>query len=146
MTCNSIEERIKKGRAAICLALAQGRDTSAWQQQLALLERTLAQAGKVARLTRERLRLQGWCLWQCRYPREEIIVIARDAHVTGLPPGLPVYTRAELAILGQVDIPASTLRIICAAKKHPGVRIISCSQLPPQKAHDKIDSKDKAHV
>lgn len=141
-----IEDRIQKGRMAIALARAKGLDTSAWQKQLATLEHMLAQAREVASLTLQLLRFQGWCLWQCCYPTHEVIVIARDDKVVGMPPGLPIYMQAEMELLGQVTIAMSTLRLICEAKKRRGVRIIGCSQLPSQNDDVTIKKKDLLHV
>jgi hypothetical protein len=142
----TIEDRIQRGRTAISLALVKGLNTTAWQQQLALLERTLAQAREVASLTLQLLHFQGWCLWQCCRPINEVIVVASNDQVAGMPEGLPIYTQAELEMLANANPATSTLRIICEAKKRRGVRIIGFSQLPPKTENATIVSKDLTHV
>lgn len=99
-----------------------------WQKGLVLDEGArvaLARAEEAARLTRELLTMQGWCLWRCAFLNGEVIAMARDDSVKGIPDGYLVYTEAELEELCQGDVSEATLRLVHEAKKIAGAVVIS---------------------
>ena len=77
----------------------------------------------VAERTRELLATRGWCLWKCSTLDGEIIAVARDGLVNGIPDGYPVYTGAELEELFWADVSEVTLRMIHEAKKLAGAKV-----------------------
>lgn len=83
----------------------------------------LAQAEEVALHTRELFIIQGWCLWKCSALGGEVIVVARDESVKGIPGGYPVYTEAELEELCQNDVSEATLHLVHEAKKLAGAKV-----------------------
>jgi len=85
----------------------------------------LSDAREVARRTREYLATSGWCLWQCHTLDGEVIVVARDENVHGIPDGYPVYTEDELEKLFSNGIGDSTLRLVHEAKKLAGAVVVS---------------------
>ena len=85
----------------------------------------LAQAEEVCQRSRGLLITQGWCLWRCTVLRGEVIVVARDGEVTGMPSGIPVYSGDELQELCQDDVSDATLRLVHEAKKLAGAKVIS---------------------
>jgi len=123
----SIEARIARGRKALARAQETGLDTVPWEKKLASLQQQLdeklQQARAVANRTRELLDTRGWCTWRCQALRGEVIVLARDSHVTGFPTGLPLYTEAELLELTTGRVRPSTIRLVHEAKKtmHPTI-------------------------
>jgi len=115
---NDLEGRIKQGRKAITLAKGRGMDTALWEKELVRLE-ALAQAEEVAQRTRELLDSQGWCLWKCHAFDDEVIVVAIDEFLKGIPQGRVIYTDAELRELFGTDksVTSATLRLVHEAKK-----------------------------
>jgi len=126
----SIEARIDKGRKALARAQENGLDTVPWEKKLARLEQKLQEARAVANRTRELLDTRGWCKWQCEALRGEVIVVARDAQVTGMPAGFPVYTEAELLELTSGRVRPSTIRLVHEAKKTMHATIITQPNQP----------------
>ena len=128
-----LETRIDKGRKALARAQQNGLDTVPWQKKLASLQQQLdeklQQARAVANRTRQLLDTRGWCKWQCQALRGEVIIVARDAHVTGMPAGLPAgvpaYTEAELVELTSGRVRPSTIRLVHEAKKTMHASIIT---------------------
>lgn len=117
-----IERRIDRGRKAIALARERGMDTSLWESELAQLERKLEEAEGIARRTEELLVSRGWCLWRCNALGGDIIALARDEGVDGIPEGMPVYTEAELGkLFSNKSVTQATLRLIHEAKKQGAV-------------------------
>jgi len=106
-------------------ARTKGLDTSRLEQQLQRIE----QARAVASRTRELLDTRGWCKWRCQALRGEVIIVASDSHVTGMPAGLPVgfpaYTEAELLALTSGKVRPSTIRLVHEAKKTMHATIIT---------------------
>jgi hypothetical protein len=122
---NDLESRIKRGRRAIALAKERGVDTSVWEKELTRLE-ALPQAEEVARHTEELLESCGWCLWRCEAMKGEIIAVAKDEGVKSIPPGVPVYTEAEMeSLFSGEPVRRSTLRLVDEAKRLAGARVIS---------------------
>lgn len=79
-------------------------------------------AEEVAQRTRELLATRGWCLWKCASLNSEVIALARDELVEGVPEG-PVYTEAELEELCQDGVSEATLRLAHEAKKLAGAKV-----------------------
>ena len=99
-------------------------DTSLWEEEVSRLE-VLARAQEVARRTRELLEARGWCLWQYEALGGEVIVVATDGDVPGVPRGKVVYTDAELRRLfgGGKPISIATLRLVHEVKKLGAARV-----------------------
>lgn len=91
----------------------------------------LSDAREVARRTREYLATSGWCLWQCHTLGEEVIVVAKDENVHGIPDGYPVYTEDELEKLFSNGISDSTLRLVHEAKKLAGAVVVGVEDTNP---------------
>ena len=87
----------------------------------------LARAEEVAQRTEELLASRGWCLWQCTALGGEVIVVAIDGDVPGIPQGKVVYTEGELKKLfgGEKPVNGATLRLIHEAKKRAGAEVIT---------------------
>jgi hypothetical protein len=87
----------------------------------------LERARETDRRTRELLKARGWCLWQCDALDGEIIVVAADDSVTGMPPERPLYTLAELRQLcSREPLDIAALRIVHEAKKLTRATVLSC--------------------
>ena len=121
----SIEARIDRAKKALAQAGDKGLDTAPWENEVDGLEQKLQEARAMASRTRELLDTRGWCKWQCQALRGEVIVVARDAHVTGIPAGFPVYTEAELLELTSGTVRPSTIRLVHEAKKTMHATIIT---------------------
>ena len=119
MSHTPLEARIDNGRKALALAREKGLDTAPWETELANLEQKLAEAEHTVNRTCQLLDTRGWCKWQCEALGDDIVVIARDDKVTGLPDGLVVYTMQEFQHLfgGSKPISRSTPRLAHEAKK-----------------------------
>ena len=117
----TIKQRIDRGKKAVALAREKGLDSILWQQDLHRLE----QAREVARRTRQFIAIRGWCLWQCQALNNEIIVVARNDKVNGIPKDYPVYTEAELNKLCAGKATPEAIRLVHQAKKLTGAKIIT---------------------
>jgi len=86
----------------------------------------LAHAQEVARRTEEMLESRGWCLWRCSALGGEVIVVAIDGDVPGIPQGKVIYTEAELKELfgGGKPVSPATLRLIHEAKKRTAALVV----------------------
>jgi len=96
----------------------------------------LERAQEVAHRTRELLASRGWCLWQCDALGGEVIVVAIDGDVPGIPRGKVVYTDAELKQLfgGGKPVSPATLRLIHEAKKRAGALVVPPESLSKEGA------------
>jgi len=94
-------------------------------------------ATEVAQRTRELLVTRGWCLWKCSVLGGEVIAVARDENVEGVPEGYTVYTEAELEELCQNGVSEATLRLVHEAKKQARARVVS-----RRESSEKIDYLD----
>ena len=132
MSHTPLEARIDNGRKALALAREKGIDTTPWETELTNLEQKLAQAEHTVNRTCQLLDTRGWCKWQCEALGDDVVVIARDHKVTGIPAGLPVYTMQEFQHLfgGSKPISRSTLRLAHEAKKLFGARVTSRTPNP----------------
>ena len=117
----TIKHRIDRGNKAVALAREKGLDSILWQQNLHRLE----QAREVARRTRLFIAIRGYCLWQCQTLNNEIIVVARDDKVTGIPKDYPAYTEAELNELCAGKVTPEAIRLVHHARKLTGAKIIT---------------------
>ena len=124
----STAELASKLREAVALGKEKGLDTAPWETELTNLEQKLAEAEHTVNRTCQLLDTRGWCKWQCEALGDDIVVIARDDKVAGLPDGLAVYTMEEFQHLfgGSKPISRSTLRLAHEAKKLFGARVSSC--------------------
>jgi len=123
----STAELASKLREAVALGKEKGLDTAPWETELTNLEQKLAEAEHTVNRTCQLLDTRGWCKWQCEALGDDIVVIARDDKVAGLPDGLAVYTMEEFQHLfgGSKPISRSTLRLAHEAKKLFGARVTS---------------------
>ncbi len=87
------------------------------------LELSDEDAIKVAAETNQQLARKGWCAWKCAQLGGDIIIVAADSSITGLPAGYPVYTVEELQVQAKMTIPM--MRLAHEAKKSTGAQIIS---------------------
>ena len=128
----STAELASKLRQAVALGKDKGIDTAPWERELANLEQKLSEAEHTVNRTCQLLDTRGWCKWQCEALGDDIVVIARDDKVTGMPTGLPVYTMQEFQHLfgGSKPISRSTLRLAHEAKKLFGARVTSRAPHP----------------
>ncbi len=101
----------------------KGRNTTEAKQE-APSDLDIFLAEEAARRTRELLATQGWCLWECSALNREVIAVALDGNVEGVPEGYPVYTVGELEYLCRDDISEATLQLLHEAKK-AGAEIIT---------------------
>ena len=78
------------------------------------------EAAAVARCTEQLLATQGWCLWQCQALGGEVIVIAGDQGIEGMPQCYVVYTDGDLReLFGEGrSVDTATLRLVHEARKH----------------------------
>ena len=120
--------RLKSGNvparenSAIALARERGMDTSLWESELKELERRFEEAEEIARHTEDLLASRGWCLWRCDALGGDIIGVAKDEGVDGIPEGVPVYTEAELGnLFSNKPVTQATLRLIHGGKKQGAV-------------------------
>lgn len=129
---SSTAELASKLRQAVALGKDKGIEPSAWETKLADLEQKLSQAEHTVNRTCQLLDTRGWCKWQCEALGDDVVVIARDDKVAGLPDGLAVYTMQEFQHLfgGSKPISRPALRLAHEAKKLFGARVTSCTPTP----------------
>ena len=73
------------------------------------------QAEQVAEDTLQHLADVGFCLWECRYLNDSVIMIVDKEMPPEAPSGYPVYSREELEKMD--PLPISTVRLINHVKK-----------------------------
>lgn len=93
--------------------------TATWEKGMKKIETPTAglhmSFDEVSRRSTILLKEKGWCAWQCAALNGDVIVIIRDADVSGFPTDLPVYTEREL--MEACSMGNSGLRLIHEAKK-----------------------------
>ena len=121
----TLDERIARGEKAIALAKDRGLDTSYWQAELQKFKSLLA--WQVAQRTEGLLAGRGWCVWRCSALGNDMIVVAADCGVPGIPQGKAIYTNAELQCLfgDAKPIDLATLKLVHEAKKLGAARVIN---------------------
>jgi len=141
--------KILKGRQAVTTPasavdtaspLAQsGTGSTAEDEQGAAFSPRFEQAEDVAQVTAEMLDRRGWCLWRCSALDGEVIAVAVDEGVEGVPEGYPVYTEQELAELCRESTSDTTLRLVHEAKKLAGARV--ATRVKPKLEEKELNSR-----
>ncbi len=129
---SSTTELASKLREAVALGKEKGLDTAPWETELTNLEQKLAEAEHTVSRTCQLLDTRGWCKWQCQALGDDVVVIARDHKVAGMPTGLPVYSMQEFQHLfgGSKPISRSALRLAHEAKKLFAATVLSVVASP----------------
>ena len=140
----SAAELASKLRQAVALGKEKGLDTTPWERELANLEQKLSQAEHTVNRTCQLLDTRGWCKWQCQALGDDVVVIARDDKVAGMPTGLPVYTMQEFQHLFGDSKPISrpALRLTHQAKKLFTATVLSVVASPSAEGRGNLGRGD----